>query len=84
MQAGGKFAPSEVPGGLALHSARDFTVAARLQAADWTVELKISMCSSGVRCLASLSVAAWMLWVGGPVASAVFGFLPSPCAALYL
>lgn len=45
MQAGGKFAPSEVPGGLALRSARDFTVATRLQAADCTIELKISILS---------------------------------------
>lgn len=84
MKVDGEFAPSEVPGGLSLHSARDFPVAVHLRSADCTTELKISMCSSGVRCLASLSAAAWMLSVKGPVTSEKFGFLASPCAALCL
>lgn len=62
------FALSEAPEGLSLHSARDLPVAMHLKISDYTTELKISVCSSEVRCLASLLVAAWIL-DKGPVAS---------------
>lgn len=57
MQIDGLFALSEVLGGLSLHSEWDFPVAMHLQATDCTIELKISLCSSGLRFLASPSVA---------------------------
>lgn len=58
--------------GFSLLSARDFPVAMHLKIADCTTELKISVCLSEVRCLASLLVAAWTLWVEVPVASCKF------------